>query len=315
MKRRAFVASVLAACALTAGAATAPWPERPITIVVPFAAGGVTDSAARILAKALQKTLYQPVLVENRPGADGTAAAVYVKKARADGYTLLFATSSGLATPLVQRDAGFDPVADFAPISTVGGFPYAMFVNPKVPVRSVQDLIAYARTNKLTYGTVNTGEYLAATQFAKSAGIEMTRVPYNASPVNDVASGKIDLYVGPIGQALADAQRGRVRVLATMTAERTRHTPAVPSLGEENVAVPAASLSHQMLLAPAGTPPEVVARLAREVQGAIGDKGVRAELEKTSLVPRASSPGELAKEIAEAQKVWTQFVREAGLSK
>ena len=315
MIRRSLLAALLVSCALPATATNAPWPDRPIRIVVPFAAGGVTDSAARITARALQKALYQPVTVENRTGGEGAVAAAYVKKAPADGYTLLFATTSSLAASLVQRDAGFDPVDDFAPISTVGGFPYAVFVNPKVPVRSVQDLIAHARANKLTYGTINTGEHLAATQFAKSAGIELVRAPYNASPVADLAGGRIDLYIGPIGQGLADSKAGRVRLLATMTAERTKATPTVPALGEENIAVPAASLSHQMLLAPAKTPPDVVARLAREVQVAIGTPAVRAELEKLSLVPRATSPGQLAKEIAETQKVWGQFVREAGLSR
>jgi tripartite-type tricarboxylate transporter receptor subunit TctC len=183
MMRRALFALLLSACALWAPAAGAPWPERPIKLIVPFGAGGATDQVARIVARALQKALYQAVVVENRTGGDGAAAATFVKNAPPDGYTLLFATSSSLATPLVRKDAGFDPIADFEPISTVGGFPYAMFVSPKLPVRSAQELIAYARTNKLSYGTVNTGEYLAATQFSRAAGIEMTRVPYASSPV------------------------------------------------------------------------------------------------------------------------------------
>jgi tripartite-type tricarboxylate transporter receptor subunit TctC len=314
MKRRALLASLLLACALWASAAGAPWPERPIKVIVPFAAGSASDSVARIVARALQKSLYQPVLVENRPGGDGAAAATFVKNAPPDGYTLLFATSSTLATPLVQRKAGFEPLVDFAPISTVGGFPYAMFVNPKVPVRSAQELVAYARTNKVSYGTVNAGEHLAATQFSKATGIEMTRVSVGASPVGELAAGRIQLYIAPLAQALAESKSGRVRLLATLTNERTALTPTVPSLAEEALPVPAANLSHQMLLAPAKTPPDVVARLAREVQAAVAIPAVRTELQNLSLVPRATSPGQLARELAEADKLWRQFVIEAGLA-
>ena len=314
MKRRALLASLLLACAQWASAATAPWPERPIKVIVPFAAGSATDSVARIVARALQKALYQPVLVENRPGGDGAVAATFVKNAPPDGYTLLFATSATLATPLIQRKAGFEPLVDFAPISTVGGFPYAMFVNPKVPVRSAQELVAYARTSKLSYGTVNTGEHFAATQFSKATGIEMTRVAVGASPVGEVAAGRIQLYIGLLGQALAESKSGRVRLLATLTNERTALAPTVPSLAEETLPVPAGNFSHQMLLAPAKTPPDVVARLAREVQAAVAIPAVRAELQGVSLIPRATSPGELARELAGADKLWRQFVIEAGLA-
>ncbi|HEX5129456.1 MAG TPA: tripartite tricarboxylate transporter substrate-binding protein, partial [Usitatibacter sp.] len=171
------------------------------------------------------------------------------------------------------------------------------------------------RANKLACGTVSTGEHLAATQFASAAGIDLKHVAYEASPMGDLAAGRIDLYVGTIGQGLADSRKGRARLLATMTAERTRLTPSAPCLAEENVAVPAAGLERVMLLAPAKTPSDVVARLAREVQAALGDKAVRTELERTSLVPGASSPGQLAREIEEARKTWAQFAREAGLSK
>jgi tripartite-type tricarboxylate transporter receptor subunit TctC len=314
MKRRALLASLLFACSLWAPAATAPWPERPIKVIVPFAAGTPADSVARIIARALQKSLYQPVLVENRPGGDGVAAATFVKGAPPDGYTLLFATSSSLAAPLIQRNVGLEPLVDFAPISTVGGFPYAMFVNPKVPVRSAQELVAYARNSKLSYGTANAGEHFAAAQLSKATGIEMTRVPYNASPVSELAAGRIQLYIGPVSQALNESKSGRVRLLATLTSERTALTPTVPSLAEETLPVPPGNINHQMLLAPAKTPSDVVAKLAREVQAAVAIPAVRAELQGVSLVPRASSPGELARDLAEANKLWRQFVIEAGLA-
>jgi tripartite-type tricarboxylate transporter receptor subunit TctC len=288
MKRRLLLACVLLPLALPAAAAR-DWPDRPIRIIVASGSGSASESVARTLARALQKSVGQPVTVES-------GAVKLVKSAPPDGYTLLFATSAILA--------GFDPIADLAPVAAVGAFPYAMFVNAKVPVRSVQDLVAYARTTKLAYATTNRGEDLAATHFARSAGIEMTPTPYNASPMGDLAAGKVQVYVTLLGPALAESRNSRVRLLATLTQERTPVSPAVPSLGEEALAVPPANMSHVMLLAPAKTHIDIVARLAREVQAAVGSKDVKAELLRLGLMPKASGAGELAKQLAEEQKIW-----------
>ena len=305
----AILTALLFALALPAAAAK-DWPERPIKIVVPTGAGSLADNAARAIAREMQKSLGQPVTVENRVGGDGMAAATAVKKAPPDGYTLLLATSAHLAAPIGQKDA-VDAVADFAPISTVGAVPYALLVNAKVPVRSVQELIAYGKASKLAYATTSAGDHLAASQFAKSAGIEMTRVPYNASPIADLAAGKVQVYVAPLGQALAEAKNTRVRVLATLTAERTALSPAVPSLGEETLPVPAGNVSHVMVFAPATTPSEIVAKLAREIQVAVAKREVKADLQKSSLIARASSPGELARQLAEDMRLWQQFLTAA----
>jgi tripartite-type tricarboxylate transporter receptor subunit TctC len=288
MKRRLLLACVLLPLALPAAAAR-DWPDRPIRIIVASGSGSASESVARTLARALQKSVGQPVTVES-------GAVKLVKSAPPDGYTLLFATSAILA--------GFDPIADLAPVAAVGAFPYAMFVNAKVPVRSVQDLVAYARTTKLAYATTNRGEDLAATHFARSAGIEMTPTPYNASPMGDLAAGRVQVYVTLLGPALAESRNSRVRLLATLTQERTPVSPAVPSLGEEALAVPPANMSHVMLLAPAKTHIDIVARLAREVQAAVGSKDVKAELLRLGLMPKASGAGELAKQLAEEQKIW-----------
>ena len=313
MKRRTLLASLLL-LAFTLPAAAQGYPSRPIKIVVPFGAGGVTDSVARITARALEKSLGQPVVVENKPGADGAIAATTVKNAPADGYTLFFATSSSLSTPLVTKAAGFDPISDFAPISTVGGFPYAIFVTNDVPAKTLQEFVAHVRANpgKLNYGTVNTGEQLAAAQFSKSAGIEMMQIPYKQSPVTELLAGRIQVYIGPVGQAIMHAKDGRVRMLATFPPERTPLTPDVPTLAEAGFPIPA-GFSYQMLLAPAKTPAEVVARLAREVQAAIANPAIRADLEKVSLVPRSMAPADLSVQIADAHRAWGQFFRDAGI--
>lgn len=312
MNRRTILASLLLAASIPGAAAD--YPARSIRIVVPFGPGGVTDAVARITARALEKSLGQPVVVENKPGAEGAIAANTVKNAPPDGYTLFFATSSSLATPLVSKAAGFDPIADFAPISTVGRFPYALFVANDVPAASVKDLVAHARANpgKLNYGTVNVGEQLAAAQFLKAANVDMLRIPYKQSPVTELIAGRIQLYFGPVGMGLAHAKEGRVRILATMVPERTPLTPDVPTIAEAGIGA-VAVYSYQMLLAPARTPREVVEKLSREINIAVANPQVRADLERASLVAEGMTPAELARQIAEANRTWVQFFRDAGV--
>jgi tripartite-type tricarboxylate transporter receptor subunit TctC len=234
------LAGLLPILALAAFLAPAPsdaqYPARPIRLVVPFTAGGVTDSVARITANQLSKSLGQPVVVENRPGADGAIAAQTVKAAAPDGYTLLFATNSVLAIPLLSKSAGFDAFADFMPVSTVGRFPFALFVHPEVPSKSVKDLVDYARANpgKLNYATVNPGEQLITGQFIKATGVDMVRVPYKggAAALPDLVAGRIHVYFTPVGNGLAHAKEGRVRMLATLLPERTPLAPEVPTMAE-----------------------------------------------------------------------------------
>ncbi len=316
MNARILMATLLFVAALVPPAATAQYPSRSIRLIVPFGPGGVTDAVARISARELEKQLGQPVVVENKPGAEGAIAANTVKNAAADGYTLFFATNSVLSTPLVSKAAGFDPLLDFAPISTVGRFPFAMFVHADVPATSVKDFIAYARANpgKLNYGTVNPAEQLAAAQFVKASGVDMVRIPYKSGVVTELLAGRIQLYFGPVGGALAHSKEGRVRILATLVPERTALTPDVPTMAEAGITGITVQ-SYQMFLAPANTPREIVARLSRELNAAIAKPEVRAELEKISLIPEGMTPEQLARSLADAQRVWTQFFREAGLER
>jgi len=295
----------------------AQYPARPIRLVVPFTAGGVTDSVARITANHLSKSLGQPVVVENRPGADGAIAAQTVKAAPADGYTLLFATNSVLSIPLVSKSAGFETFADFTPVSTVGRFPFAMFVHPDVPSKSVKDLVDYARANpgKLNYASVNPGEQLITGQFLKATGVDMVRVPYKggAAALPDLVAGRIHVYFTPIGNGLGHAREGRVRMLATLLPERTPLAPDVPTMAEAGVAG-LSVMSYQLVMAPTGTPRDVVERLSAEVNAAVRDPGVRAQLEKVSLVVEGMTPQQTAAMLEEANRTWAQFFREAGIA-
>ncbi len=316
MKLRTLLSSLFLAAALVPAAATAQYPNRPIKVIVPFGAGGVTDSAARITAQAIEKALGQPVVIENRPGADGAIAANSVKNAPADGYTLLFATSSVMSTPLVSKAAGFDPLRDFAPISTVGRFPYAMFVHTGVPASSVKEFISYARANpgKVNYGTVNPGEQLAAAQFLKASGVDMVHIPYKQAPMTDLIAGRIQVYFGPVGNALAYVRDGRLRMLAVLVPERSPLAPDVPTMAESGING-ISVYSYQMFVAPAKTPPEIVERLSKEINAALGTPEVRAQLEKVSLAVEGMTPRQLARNLEVANGAWAQFFREAGIER
>jgi tripartite-type tricarboxylate transporter receptor subunit TctC len=187
-------------------------------------------------------------------------------------------------------------------------------VHPGVPATSVKEFVAHARAHPgvLNYGTVNTGEALAAAQFLKSTGSDMVRIPYKASPITELIAGRIQVYFGPVGQALAQSKEGRVRLLATLPPIRTPLTPDTPTLAESGYQG-ISGMSYQMLLAPAKTPRDVVEKLSREVNAALARPEVRAELEKVSLVPGGMTPAQLSKQIAEAHREWAGYFRDAGV--
>ena len=301
-------------CALVAPAlCLALYPSRPVHLVVPFAAGGATDGVARTVAQALAKSLRQPVIVENRPGADGSIAAQAVAAAPADGYTLLFAVSSMLALPIVNSPPPFDAIADFTPVSTVGRFTFAMYVNSRVPAKTVAEFIAYARAHpgELNYASATMSEYLAASQFMKASGIQLVRVPYKggAQAMPDLVAGRVQVYFSPISSGLAQVKEGRLRMLAVLQPRRHPMVPDVPTMDEAGLAgvsVP----SHQMILAPARTPAEAIERLADEVNLVLHDPAVRAQLELSALAIEGSTPQALAAQMRESSNAWTTFARD-----
>ena len=316
MRFLGILSKVLVAAALVPGAVDAQYPARPIRVVVPFSAGGITDTVARITAQGLEKALGQSVVVENKPGAEGSIAANTVKGAAPDGYTLFFATNSVLSTPLVSKAADFDPLNDFAPISTVGRFPFAMFIHPDVPATTVKQFIAYARANpgKVNYGTVNPAEQLAGAQFLKASGVDMVRIPHKGGIMSEIVAGRIQVYFGPVGSGLAYVKDGRLRMVATLLPERTPLTPEVPTMAEAGV-MGVSVQSYQMFLAPAKTPREIVERLSREINAVLRDPEVRAQLEKVSLMVEGMTPQQLARSLEDSNRTWAQFFREAGLEK
>ena len=297
--------------------ALAQYPNKPIRLVLQFPAGGIADAVARIVAQPLSQALGQPVIVENRPGADGAIAGETVMKAAPDGYTLLLATNSTLsAVPTLRKNPPYDPVNDFAPISMLGRFSFFVFARPDLPAKTLADLVNYARANpgKLNYGTGNTTSILATAQFKSLAGIDMVQVPYkgDAPATTDLLGGRVDLVIASTVPGLALAKEGKIGALATLLSRRSAHLPNVPTMAEAGF--PEYSVtSWAAIFGPARLPRPIVERLTREINAILQRPEVKDQLERQAFEYEGSSPEALGTFVKEQLEVWRRAVREAGI--
>ncbi|WP_354683824.1 tripartite tricarboxylate transporter substrate binding protein [Cupriavidus necator] len=315
----------LAAClALGIGAACAPahaedkWPSRPITWVVPFAAGGSTDIVARTIGQEVSRALGQPVVVENRPGAAGAVGAGYVARARADGYTVFGGTISTHAiNASLYKNLSYDPVKDFEPVSLVGYVPNVLMVNAELPVNNVQELIAYAKKqNGLSFASsgAGTSTHLAGELFADLIHVPMTHVPYKGSPqaVQDVAGGLVPFLFDQLTAGEAMIKAGKLRALAVTSPKRSALLPKVPTMAEAGVSG-FEMVSWQALYAPRGTPKEVVQRLNAEVVRALKQPAVQQRLtQQLGMEIVGSTPGELSALMDKEIPRWAALVKKSG---
>ena len=315
MKTKNRIAPLLLALAMPVAAAAADWPTKPVRVVVPFPAGGPTDGVARAVLGHMSKTLGQPLVVENKPGAEGAIAVQAAVAAPPDGYTLLFATSSVMALPAVARPAPFQ-LSDLAPVGTVGHFPFGLFVSTQVPAANVAELVAHARANpgKLNYASANLGEQMAAAQLLRVTGTDMVRIPYKgaAQAIPDLLANRVQVYLTPMVAGLQHAKEGRLKLLATLQPERAALAPEVPSAPEAGIGGVGVQ-SWQMLLAPAKTPRDVLQRAARALDLALEDPDVRSQLQARSIVVQGMASARLAAMLDEAAREWSGFARENGL--
>jgi tripartite-type tricarboxylate transporter receptor subunit TctC len=246
-------------------AAAQSYPNRPIKLITPFAPGGPVDVMARLVADRLSQKL-GTVVVDNRPGAGGTIGSRIASTAEPDGYTLLLGTSTTLAAgPALYKNLGYDPIRSFTPIAMVSSVPFALVVAPSLPVKTVGELIAYAKAHpgKLNYGApTGTLPHLTAEMFKTAAGVDIVHVPYKgaATAITDLLSGQIDLAFEPYSVLLGHIHEGRVRALAVTGATRSAELPEVPTMIESGLAG-FTSVSWSGVVAPAGTPAGVVAKL------------------------------------------------------
>jgi tripartite-type tricarboxylate transporter receptor subunit TctC len=289
----------------------------PVRLVVPLAAGGPTDQAARMIAHALTKSLGQDVIVENKVGASGAVAAQAVANAPADGHTLLFAPSGMTGLPVLMKTPPFGSLAEFTPIGSVGGNQVCLFVNSNLPAKSAKDFVAYAKANpdKLSYATSSPGEYLATAQLIQATGIQMVRVPYKGSAqmLPDLLEGRVQVAFIPAGAGAPHLKTGRLMVLACNVKQRLPGLPEVPTLLEAGVPDIGWHALH-MVLAPPKLTNKLATRLTAALNNAANDPGVRAEFEKLLIPVESLTPEQTIQSIRDSEHIWAKFVREAGIA-
>ena len=307
----------LAVLAFTAIAAEAqPFPSKPISLIVPFPAGGTTDVLARALGQELAKSLGQPVIVENKPGAGATLGADFVAKAKPDGHTLLMGAVHHTIASSVYRKLPYDFQKDLAPITTVALVPNVLVVNPSVPAKTTRELIALAKTpgSKLSYGSNGNGtlQHLIGAQFEGLAGVEMLHVPYKGSGplTTDLLGGQISMSFDTITPVLAHIKSGKLRALAVTTARRSKALPDVPTLDES--ALKGFDLGTWFgVLAPAGTPTDVLTRLNTEMVKIIQSADFRHRMDEIGAEPIGNSPEQMAKQIRGDTERFAKLVKDA----
>jgi tripartite-type tricarboxylate transporter receptor subunit TctC len=300
-----------------AAAAAETYPSRPITIIVPFGAGSGTDIVTRIVAQPLGIALNQNIVVDNRQGANGGIAAAYVAKAAPDGYTLLMSTNSPHSSnPFLLKNIAYDPVKDFAPITRIGSFTLMLVANPAVPVKTLPELIAYARANpgKLSYASGNTSGILAGETLKHWAGIDILQVPYKSVPpaLNDVIAGRVSMGFTDLTPGLPQVNAGALRALGITRLRRSTLLPDLPTFDESGLKDFEVE-SWAGLFAPAGTSAEIVARLNRETRKIVENPQIKAQIGQIGFEVFGSTPGELGEFVKDQLVRTSRMVRDAGI--
>ena len=300
------------------GLATAQtWPSKPVRIVLQFPPGGSTDVVARILAQTLTTSLGQPVLVENKPGADGAIAGDFVARSEPDGHTFFMASNTPMMqVPLLKKNAPYDPVKSFTPVSLLGRYVYVLVVNPTVPAKDVNELLAYARNNpgRLAYGSYSGVTQLMHTRL-KSVKADTNMVPYKGEgpTITDLLGGHVQLTFATPISTLAHIKDGRLRALAVLLPRRSSLLPDVPT-GAEAGLPPFTAGTWAALFGPAKLPADITLRMNRELNAAMARPEVREKIEKLGFEIAGSTPGEMATFLQEQLEAWGRAFREAGMS-
>lgn len=321
MKRRPFLTGLAGSAIGAVPGLLRAQPDTPITIVVPYAPGGTTDMLGRMLAREMAPLLGRRIIVDNKPGAGSGLGAAAVARAAADGNTLLVATSSTLAiNPWLYKKLAYDPARDFAPIGMLGAVPLCLVVPAGRPVASVQDLIAWSRAKPggLNYGSAGSGspQHLVAEMFKVATGAQFTHVPYKGSgpAVTDLLGGQLDVMFSDIPPAMAHIRSGQLRPLAVTSTQRQPTLPDVPTVAESGAPGTAnfKGVAWQSLVAPAGTPADVVARYADALDKVMSQRDLRARLAGDGFEPETLPPAQLAAFIRSETERWGQVIRASG---
>jgi tripartite-type tricarboxylate transporter receptor subunit TctC len=317
-RARCALAAFVVAILLPAAAGAQDYPSRPITLIVPYSAGGGNDLMARTAAEKMSKTLGQQIVIENRGGAGGSIATRQIAKSAPDGYTLGLGGTGTLAiNPTLYGSVGYDPRKDFAPIGLIATSALVVCVHPSLPVRSIPDLIALAKKSPgtLTYASAGTGSgiHLGSEYFASSAGIKLTHVPYKGSSpaLTDLIGGHVAIYFSSLPPAVALVKEGKVRALAVTSAKRSPIFPDLPTVAE--AALPGyEAVLHYGIVAPAGTPRPIIDKLSAALRAAVTSDELRSRLADDGAEPLASTPEEYAADIDREENKWSAIVKTSG---
>lgn len=318
MKLFFFAAALAFLSVLAAAPASAQYPTKPIKLVVPYPPGGPVDNVGRIIAQQLSKGLGQAVVVENRAGAAGTIGAEAVAKSPSDGYTLLLGTTGTLASaPSLYPSLGYDPAKSFAPISLLASGPYLVVIGSSVPAKSLRELIALARSKpgQLNFGSAGIGNplHIAGEMLKTAAGVDLVHVPYKGAvpALTDLMAGRIQIIIANIDVFTSAIPTGKVRVLAVAGPKRLPQLQDVPTAAEAGL--PDYEVSNWFgLVAPRGTPMEVIGRLNAEVSRALATKQVQDSLSLRGLEPAGGSPEQFSAFIASESTNWSRAVKASG---
>ena len=300
-----------------AAPALAQFPSKPVKLIVPFPAGSATDVAARVIGQSVSNAIGQPLLIDNKAGADGAIGAGEVMHAAPDGYTLLFATNSPMsAVPALRKNPPYDPVTDFAPVTDVGRYTFFLYVNASQPFRSVADMIAHAKANpgRLNYATGNATGIVSFAQIGALAGIDITHIPYKGEPaaVTDLVSNRVQMMIATLTTGGPHMKEGRLRAIATTLPRRSPAFPDVPTMAEAGLPQ-FAIVSWAGLFAPAKTPREVIERLNREFVAAMKRPDVMAAMDKQAFLLSPSTPEQLGEHVRTQKDAYARILRAAGV--
>jgi tripartite-type tricarboxylate transporter receptor subunit TctC len=293
------------------------YPSRPVRIIVPFSPGGAVDGPTRAIAQELSRQLKQPVIVENKPGAGATIGADLVAKSPADGYTLLLASQTNAISATLYKQLPYDAIDDFAPISLLGREPGVLVVHPSVPVKSVAELVAYARERpgQINYASSGngSGQHLFTAMFASMAGIQLVHVPYRGSApaTTDLLAGIVPMAIPGTAGMVRHIKEGKLRPLAVSGSSRSPQLPDIPTIAESGY--PEYSAYVWMgLLAPKGTPADIIDRLVQELKSALATTEVRSYFASSGIEIVGSSPAEFGAYFREERDRWSRVIKETG---
>jgi tripartite-type tricarboxylate transporter receptor subunit TctC len=312
------MAATLFAVANIPSAAAQTYPSRTIRIIIPFTPGGSNDIVGREIANGLQERFHQTAVVENKPGGGGTIAYVSVAKSPPDGYLLMIAPASFTIGPHMKKDAGYNPVTDFAPIISVADVPFVMVVPSSVPAKTVKEFIALAEKSpkKLSFASVGAGtpQHLSGELFKLQAHVDLVHVPFRGATavLPDLVAGRVDMFIGAVNSLLTLIAEGKLRALAIAGPKRIASLPDVPTMAEAGL--PGVEVSAGVgLVAPARTPPQIVDTLNREITAIIAEPAFHERMKKIGVDVAGTTAAEYAKMIEDDYEKWGKVVKAAGI--